>query len=115
MLVNKPPPLLAQIPANKGGGVINKRLIVKSQNMRNMIVWEAIAVHKEVDGKVNGSARLSPPQAEKIWGFRAYYSGFYVDFISFQVFKCAVFLLQNRITRHLKVKIFPPAAGSLSE
>ena len=33
--------------------------------MRNMIVWEAIAVYKEVDdGKVNGSARLSPPQAE---------------------------------------------------
>ena len=41
LLIN--PPLLAQIPANKGG-FINKQLIVKSPNMRNMIVWEAIAV-----------------------------------------------------------------------
>ena len=39
--------------------------------MRNMIVWEAIAVYKEVDGKVNCSARLSPPQAE-IFGVLEY-------------------------------------------
>ena len=45
-----------------------------------MIVWEAIPVYKEVDGRLNGSARLSPPRGG------AYYSVF-----------CVFFLLQKKM------------------